>query len=128
MNRWAEFFVDTGINTLIGAAVVLVGVRGVAAVLRLASDAPPEDQRKAADRLKGGAWIGALERLAAYAAVVAHFPAGLAIILAVKGLARYPDLREQDAGVSERFIIGTFVSVLVAVGGGALATWLTNLT
>ena len=34
-------------------------------------------------------------------------------MLAVKGLARYPELRAQARpGVAERFIIGTFASVL----------------
>ena len=41
---------------------------------------------------------------------------GLAIVLAVKGLGRYPELRSQeDTGAAERFIIGTFTSVLWAV-------------
>ena len=40
---------------------------------------------------------------------------GLAIVLAVKGLGRYPELRNQeDTGAAERFIIGTFTSVLWA--------------
>ncbi|MGD7731507.1 hypothetical protein ACQCX5_00940 [Propionibacteriaceae bacterium G57] len=128
MKRWAEFGVDSGIAIVIGAFVVLFGVRLVAGLLKVASDSPPEQQQQAADRLKGGAWIGALERLGTYACVVGGFLPGLAIILAVKGLARYPDLKSHDAGVSERFIIGTFISVLIAVAGGALTNWLTGLT
>lgn len=68
--------------------------------------------------LRGGAWIGALERVAIYAALVAGWPAGLAVVLAVKGLGRYPELRAGEDGVrtgaAERFIIGTFASVLWA--------------
>lgn len=128
MNRWAEFGVDSGITVLVGAAVVLLGVRAVAWFLGVASDVPAEAQQRAADRLKGGAWIGALERLATYLCVLTHFLPGLAIIMAVKGLARYPDLRAHDAGVAERFIIGTFISVLLGAGGGALTLWLTSLT
>lgn len=128
MNRWAEFAVDSGINLAIGTAVVLLGVRTVAVLLRFASDAPPELQQRAAERLKGGAWIGLLERLATYLAVVGHFLPGLAVVVAIKGLARFPDLKGEDPSVSERFIIGTFLSVLLAIAGGSLALWLTNLT
>lgn len=72
--------------------------------------------------LRGGAWIGALERLAVYVALVAGWAPGLAIVLAVKGLGRYPELRSrEDSAVAERFIIGTFTSVLWAVGCAALA-------
>ncbi|MBO1029741.1 hypothetical protein IPV09_00120 [Tessaracoccus sp. SD287] len=124
MNRWGEFGVDAGITLVIGALLVLFGVRFVDRLLRFASNEP----RSAADKLKGGAWIGALERLATYVSVIAHFLPGLAIILAVKGLARYPELRAKDPDVAERFIIGTFVSVLLAVGGAALTLWLTSLT
>ena len=63
--------------------------------------------------LHGGAWIGLLERLAVGATVLAGWPEGVAVVLAVKGLGRYPELRAPAA--AERFIIGTFGSVLWAV-------------
>ncbi|MBP1158679.1 F0F1-type ATP synthase membrane subunit c/vacuolar-type H+-ATPase subunit K [Rhodococcus sp. PvR044] len=63
--------------------------------------------------LRGGRIIGVLERSAVAVAILAGWPEGLAIVLAVKGLARYPELREPHA--SEQFIIGTFTSVLWAV-------------
>jgi hypothetical protein len=76
----------------------------------------PDKVRDAGAVLRGGAWIGALERLGVYVALVAGWAPGLAIVLAVKGLGRYPELRSQeDTGVAERFIIGTFTSVLWAV-------------
>jgi hypothetical protein len=62
--------------------------------------------------LRGGAWIGALERLGIVATLLAGWPEGLAVILAVKGLARYPELKaSQSSGAAERFIIGTFASI-----------------
>lgn len=65
--------------------------------------------------LRGGAWIGALERAAVFATLVAGWPEGLAIVLALKGLGRYPELRNgENTGAAERFIIGTFTSVLWA--------------
>ena len=84
------------------------------------------DRREPADEsldgaaavLRGGTWIGGLERAAIFATLVAGWPEGLAVVLAVKGLGRYPELRRRrtaSAGTAERFIIGTFTSVLWAV-------------
>ena len=56
--------------------------------------------------------------MAIFASLVAGWPEGLAVVLAVKGLGRYPELRAAEDGVrtgaAERFIIGTFASVLWA--------------
>jgi hypothetical protein len=76
-----------------------------------ASD-PVGDIVRASAVLRGGAWIGALERTAITATLLAGWPEGLAVVLAVKGLGRYPELRQP--GAAERFIIGTFTSVLWA--------------
>ena len=74
--------------------------------------------------LRGGAWIGVLERAAVFAAIVAGWPEGIAIVLAVKSLARYPELQAGAASAAaERFIIGTFVSTLFAAGCAGLAVW-----
>jgi hypothetical protein len=81
-----------------------------------------DEVRHAGTVLRGGAWIGALERLGVFVALVAGWAPGLAIVLAVKGLGRYPELRSQDdTGVAERFIIGTFTSVLWAVACAGVA-------
>jgi hypothetical protein len=76
--------------------------------------------------LRGGAWIGALERAAIAVSLVAGWPEGIAIVLAVKGLGRYPELRSQkSAGTAERFIIGTFTSVLWAAACAGVVVVLT---
>ncbi|MBX9245871.1 hypothetical protein ICW40_13770 [Actinotalea ferrariae] len=64
--------------------------------------------------LRGGTWIGILERLAITGSLVAGYPAGIAFVIAVKGLGRYPEIREHPS-TSERFVIGTFASMLWAV-------------
>jgi hypothetical protein len=62
--------------------------------------------------LRGGTWIGALERLALTTAMVAGWPEALAAIVAVKAFARYPELKAgPTTGATERFIIGTFTSL-----------------
>ena len=78
--------------------------------------------QQAGEVLRGGALIGALERGAIFATLVAGWPDGLIIVVAIKGLARYPELRSQNRSewvtqeaVAERFIIGTFTSVLWSV-------------
>lgn len=63
--------------------------------------------------LRGGAWIGFLERMAISGTLLAGWPEGMAVVLAVKGLGRYSELGS-ESGAAERFILGTFASVLWA--------------
>lgn len=81
--------------------------------------------RAAEGLLRGGKWIGRLERLAVYACLLVGYPSGIAVVLAIKGLARYPELRVQTStAAAEIFIIGTLVSVLWASGCAGLVWWL----
>ncbi|MGY2085423.1 hypothetical protein [Blastococcus sp. SYSU DS0539] len=64
------------------------------------------------DILRGGAWIGVLERGAIAGTLLADWPEGLAVVLAVKGLGRFSELRTPAA--AERFIVGTLASGLWA--------------
>ncbi len=95
-------------------------------------DAPAESQgsllmSSAGQVLRGGAWIGALERFAVFVCLLSGAPEGLVVVLAIKGLGRYPELRAAAtaaasgaartaslSAVAERFIIGTLVSFLWA--------------
>lgn len=79
----------------------------------------PDDDPDRSRPLRGGRVIGVFERIAVVGALVAGWPAGIAVVLAVKGLARYPEIRDQQAG--EQFIIGTFASVLWAVAAAGVA-------
>jgi hypothetical protein len=80
--------------------------------------------------LRGGAWIGYLERGAVSATLLAAFPEGLALVLAVKGVGRYPELRDagraggRSADAPEEFIIGTLASLLWAAAAAGSATLL----
>ena len=128
-----------GLHDALLVALFAVAVAGggpvTATVLRLA-DAGDNGRRRGAHAeavLRGGAWIGAFERAAVFAALVAGWPEGLAVVLALKGLGRYSELRSdapapgatpaaEGGGVAERYIIGTFASVLWAVAcAGAVA-------
>jgi hypothetical protein len=70
------------------------------------------EEREDGEVLRGGAWIGSLERLGIFASLAAGWPGGVAVVLAVKGVGRYQELGQ--TGAAERFIIGTFASVLWA--------------
>ena len=68
--------------------------------------------------LRGGLWIGFLERLAIAASLWAHWPEGIAVVFAIKGLGRFSELKNHAA--AEQFIIGTFASGLVAAASYGL--------
>ena len=108
-----------GIVVSVGAAA-LGGTATVPTVFKVArrrSDSTGEDP---VEPLRGGLTIGVLERVAVAVSILAGWPEGIAIVLAVKGLARYPELRESHA--SEQFIIGTFASVLWALAAAGVGT------
>ncbi|HEV2928261.1 MAG TPA: hypothetical protein VGW74_06185 [Propionibacteriaceae bacterium] len=94
-------------------AAVLCGNAVVLSVFGLTdASAGPGTPRVQRTILRGGAWIGALERLAMLGTMLARWPEGIAAIVAVKAFARYPELRTgQGTGATERFIIGTFASL-----------------
>jgi hypothetical protein len=110
----------------LGLVAVLGGGPVTSTVLWLVDQGStrPDTLAMAGEVLRGGAWIGVFERSAVFAALVAGWPEGLAVVLALKGLGRYSELKAgapsvsgdalPNSGVAERFIIGTFASVLWA--------------
>ena len=120
-----EVAVDSrGLTALLVVLAGLLAVAGGGPATALVFDLvdrrepPGETLDLAGNVLRGGAWIGGLERVAIFGSLVAGWPEGLAVVLALKGLGRYPELRAAEDGVrtgaAERFIIGTFTSVLWA--------------
>lgn len=90
------------------------GPRGGILVEMMAEHAAGESLPRAAPRqeeiLRGGTTIGYLERMAAALAIVAGFPAAVAVIVALKGVGRFTELATPAA--RERFIVGTLASLL----------------
>ncbi|MFV0633532.1 hypothetical protein [Demequina sp.] len=78
--------------------------------------------------LRGGMWVGVFERALIVGSILWGVPEGVAVVIAVKGLGRYPELRDTDPAyrseASERFIIGTLASLLCAGLVGVLGRWL----
>lgn len=93
-------------------------------VFRLASRSnTPATKDAEPSLLRGGLWIGLLERTAIVASLWASWPEGIAVVLAVKGLGRFAELKNHQA--AEQFILGTFSSGLVAAGAYGLGLLLT---
>jgi F0F1-type ATP synthase membrane subunit c/vacuolar-type H+-ATPase subunit K len=132
-------FAAAGIVAGLGLVAVLLGMPLVSLMMTLIDrsqtryrdlpgwDPEPDSVSASARGLGGGAWIGMLERLAIFATLVAGFPAGMAVVLGIKGLARYPELQNPDLHAAQGFIVGTFLSVLFASGCAGLALWLVGL-
>jgi hypothetical protein len=108
-------FALTALITALALVAAVVGGGPVATLaLRLATrGSVPEGThggilQDGSEVLRGGTAIGVLERLAVAAVIVAGFPEGLAVIVAIKGVGRFTEL--DAAAPRERFIIGTFAS------------------
>ncbi len=112
------------VGVVVGALVVsvLLGRVVTVLVLRRVESEPPGN-----GVLRGGAWIGMLERAAITGSVLVGFPEGIAVVLAIKGLGRYPELRESHpdrrSPAAERFIIGTLISYTWAAACAVLGVW-----
>lgn len=122
--------VDEDVLGLVAAVLAVAGgsvvTTAVFDVIDERSTDEAESLEAAGHILRGGTWVGALERLAVFGSLVAGIPSGVALTLAVKGLGRYPELRNGDRpATAERFIIGTFVSVLWAALCAYVATGFT---
>jgi hypothetical protein len=74
--------------------------------------------------LRGGLAIGMLERLALAGAILAGFPEAVAVIVAIKGVGRFTELEASEA--RERFIIGTFASLIWASACAGLVQFATS--
>jgi hypothetical protein len=65
--------------------------------------------------INAGLYIGWLERFLVLTAVFLQSPATVGFILAAKSIARYPELK--SVRFAEYFLIGTLLSVAIAIGG-----------
>ncbi|MBY4108986.1 hypothetical protein HQO82_03105 [Rhodococcus fascians] len=111
--------VGHAVGVVLSVAVAAVGGTAVVpSVFRVARRQNDSTDDEPVEPLRGGLTIGILERVAVAVSILTGWPEGIAIVLAVKGLARYPELRESHA--SEQFIIGTFASVLWALAAAGV--------
>lgn len=124
-----------GLIVVAGGVLVVLGNAPIRAVLRRIGGADSTDEVRetrlnlgliaAEAELPGGRWVGMLERIAVYACILSGFPAGIAVVLGVKGLGRYAELVTDGKGSrkGELFIIGTFLSLLWAALWSGIVYW-----
>jgi hypothetical protein len=100
---------------------ILVGNEPAPAVVADAETTAAAPPAAVHEVLRGGLTIGVLERLAVAGAILAGFPEALAIVVAIKGVGRFTELASSEA--RERFIIGTFASLIWACACVILVTF-----
>lgn len=136
LHLWKHFGVVSLIWLLTMLVAVLVGWALTVFILRLARVdqgfahvGTPDGPAALLDRpaqptpiLRGGLWIGILERIAVASAIMSGHPELIAVVVAVKGLGRYPELKDNPAA-SERFLIGTGASLLLAAATGMCGSY-----
>lgn len=62
-----------------------------------------------------GTWIGILERIIVVALVLLNAPSAIGFVLTAKSIARVKQI-EKNSGFAERYLIGTLLSVGIALG------------
>ncbi|ORW84935.1 hypothetical protein AWB92_28810 [Mycobacterium sp. IEC1808] len=131
---WAQLPLSdvTPTRLLMIVAVVLVqfatGNQLVRLVLGSVGAVRPAGEPQPSDRLKGGRLLGPMERLLILSLGVGGQVAAASAVVAAKGIIRFPELSAQknrngDVGideVTEYFLVGSFTSWLLALGGIAL--------
>ncbi|WP_418276797.1 hypothetical protein ACNHYB_02500 [Isoptericola jiangsuensis] len=117
-----EVVAVAGISVVALVLSVAGGAWVVPLVLRHAESTAAPAQAEALAVLGNGTWIGLLERFAITGTILAGYPEGVAVVVAVKALGRLPELREHPVA-GERFVVGTLASLVwaAAVGLGAHA-------
>ena len=78
-------------------------------------------QDEAGISMRGGRWIGPLERILILLLASVEAPAAIAAIVAAKGVIRFPEISQDKAGQkAEEFLIGSFASWILAVLGAVV--------
>jgi hypothetical protein len=140
VQRWAHWTDLTGVEHLdptrllmiVGVVLlqVVTGNQLVRLVLGSVGAVKPAGQPQASDRLKGGRLLGPMERLLILGLGLAGQLAAATAVVAAKSVIRFPEINAQKArengnigidDVTEYFLVGSFASWIVALGGLALA-------
>ncbi|BBY19325.1 hypothetical protein [Mycolicibacterium litorale] len=144
VGRWAEWTQLPGVGGLtadrllmVVAVILLQLVTGnqlVRLVLGSVGAVKPAGQPQPSDRLKGGRLLGPMERLLILGLGLAGQLAAATAVVAAKSIIRFPEINAQKAKangngdlgigideVTEYFLVGSFASWIIALGGLALA-------
>lgn len=144
VGRWAHWTQLPAVGALTAdrllmviAVVLLQLVTGnqlVRLVLASVGAVKPAGQPQPSDRLKGGRLLGPMERLLILGLGLAGQLAAATAVVAAKSIIRFPEINAQKAKangngdlgigideVTEYFLVGSFASWIIALGGLALA-------
>jgi Protein of unknown function (DUF3307) len=80
---------------------------------------PNETTKEHDEVVNAGLYIGWLERFLALTAIFLQSPGTVGLILTAKSIARYPELKSTGRFV-EYFLIGTLLSISIAIVGGVI--------
>ena len=113
---------DLGLDrSVLLAGIALLQLSTANLLVRLLLDAVGVPAQSHEKDLKGGRLLGPMERLFVLVLAVAGQLTAASVVVAAKGLLRWPELRSAREGgpseISEYFLIGSFASWLVALGG-----------
>ena len=105
----------------VAGVVILLGAPAnelVSAVLNLArgSNSSAGTLSPLVVAMRGGRWIGPLERILILLLAAAGAQAAVAAVIAAKGVIRFPEInKDQDGRKAEEFLIGSMTSWILAV-------------
>jgi hypothetical protein len=112
-------------NKVLAVPVIYVGVVfGGGYLIRflvrsLATGVKSHSHERTSEQLQNaGLYIGWLERFLVITALLLQSPATVGLILTAKSIARYPEFKSER--FAEYFLIGTLLSISIALVGGAL--------
>lgn len=117
-----------GETLILATGLVLFLIVSANALVRAALryDADPQDQKDpkhtAPTHLKGGRWIGPLERITLAGLLVFGAHPVAAGLIAAKGIVRFPEIQadQQHGNKAEYFLVGSFVSWTLAIAAAGI--------
>lgn len=130
---WAGLRVDPDRLLMIVGVLLLqlsTGNQLVRLVLGSVGAVKPAGEPQPSDKLKGGRLLGPMERLLILGLGLAGQLAAATAVVAAKSIIRFPEINAQKARengtigideVTEYFLVGSFASWIIALGGLALA-------
>ena len=140
VRAWSTWTTLPGLDTVDpGRLVMVVGVvllqlatgnQLVRLLLGSVGAVKPAGVPQASDRLKGGRLLGPMERLLILGLSLAGQLTAATAVVAAKSIIRFPEINAQKVrenggigidDVTEYFLVGSFASWIVALGGLALA-------
>lgn len=115
----ATFAIDKVLACLITYIYVAFGG---SLLVRSVLNATGFNKEEDSEHPKAGQYVGMIERVIVLTFVLCNSLSAVAFVLTAKSIVRYPKLREDkyDQAFAEYFLVGTLLSVLVALAGGLL--------